>query len=75
MEKYELVDLVLGKRYEFMGLSDRQKYCFSYKIAEGFFMDVHISHINSDCAIVYDKKYQLTNDDVMYLYKDLGGTE
>ena len=73
MEKYELVDLINGGRYELMGISKDQLDCFEYKIAEGFFMNVHISHINVDCYIIYDKRYQLTNDDVLYFYKDLGG--
>ena len=73
MEKYEVVDTILGKRYELLGISNEQKHCFEYKISEGFTMRVHISHINVDTLIVYDKKYQLTNDDVDYFYKDLGG--
>lgn len=73
MEKYELVDTITGKRYEFMGLSKEQLYCFDYKITENLIKSVHISHINIDCIIVYDKKYTLTNSDVEYFYKDLGG--
>lgn len=73
MEKYELVDTITGKRYELMGISTEQNECFSYKVKEGFNQDVHLSHINVDCFIIYDKRYKLTNDDVLYFYKDLGG--
>lgn len=73
MEKYELVDLVNGDRFELVGISLSQKDCFSYRINSSLIMDVHTSHLNVDCAIVYDKKYRLTNDDIAYFYKDLGG--
>lgn len=73
MEKYELVDTITGKRYELLGISQEQRYCFEYKIKEGFNASVHMSHLNVDCFIVYDKKYQLTNDDIDFFYKDLGG--
>lgn len=75
MEKYEVVDIITGNRYEFIGVSAEQKYSFDYKIKEGFIMNVHISHINKDMMIVYDKRYTLTNDDAWYFYKDLGGIE
>lgn len=73
MEKYELVDLISGERFELMGISKDQRYSFEYKIKDNFNKSVHISHLNVDCAIIYDKKYRLTNDDIEYFYKDLGG--
>lgn len=75
MEKYEVVDTITGERFEFIGVSNEQKYSFDYRVTESFINSVHISHINKDMLIVYDKRYILTNDDAWYFYKDLGGIE
>ena len=75
MDKYEIIDKITGERFEFLGVSQEQKYSFDYKVSESFIKNVHISHINNDCLLVYDKRYVLTNDDVWYFYKDLGGIE
>ena len=73
MEKYEVIDLITKQRFELMGVSKEQKDSFEYKISEGFNKSVHISHINIDCYIVYNKSYVLNNSEVEYFYNDLIG--
>lgn len=79
MENYELVDLSDGLRYSLLGLSEEQKYAFDYGVSVGGCVvgySIHLSHIlNGDNIIVYNKNYKLKNEDVEYLYKDLGGQE
>lgn len=79
MEKYELVDMSDGSRYLLLGLSTEQKYSFSYgiKVKDKIYeYSIHMSHIlNGSNIIVYNKNYKLNNEEVEYLYKDLGGQE
>lgn len=73
------MDLSDGKRYLFIGLSKEQNYAFDYGVyikdkLESY--SIHLSHIlNSQNIIVYNKTHRLTNEEVLYLYKDLGGKE
>ena len=76
MEKYEIVDTISGERFEFLGISSSQVDAFVYIVkgknsANDTFRTVHISHINKDCLLIYDKKYKLTDDDAVYFYNDL----
>lgn len=71
---YEIIDTLINTRRRLLGLSQSQTGAFDYEEGEEWICSVHISHILSRrCLIVYNKSYVLTNEEVIYLFRDLGG--
>lgn len=74
---YEMHCKLTNQRYNLIGLSEEQVGCFKYEdesVGEMYYNNIHVSHfIVGDYIVVYNREYILKSDEVVYLFKDIGG--
>ena len=74
---YEMVDKVNKTRNKLLGLSQEQLDAFEYEVEVAGVKSgssIHISHfILGTYIVVYNRKYILKLEEVVYLLNDLGG--
>lgn len=72
---YHMSSTVLKDKFKVVGLSDEQLGAFFYESGKNkALMSIHISHfLVGDYKLVYNNSYILSNEEVIYLLKDIGG--